>query len=289
MSDDSYIFDITEKNFDDLVIQNSHQLPVVLLFMGVYSGHCITMERSLSEYARDFSGQFIFAKVDIDEQPELVKSFDIQNLPTTFIMRDGEISEAVEGFIEKDELGILLKGMGIYRRSDELREQAREAYSQGDVAKAVQLLTEAIQSDPGNVRVAMDMVQIMIDLNQLEQATGLFNRLPDSAKSSPMGKALVGQLTFRELAAKTQGKEALLKQVQAGGAEPQTRFDLALCLIAEHDYPQAMQQLLAIIEQKPQFKEGAARELAITVTNMLEANEPQMSQQFRRQLANLQN
>ncbi|MBF6057044.1 tetratricopeptide repeat protein [Thiomicrorhabdus heinhorstiae] len=289
MSNDAYIFDITDKNFDDLVIQNSHQLPVILLFMGVYSGPCITMERSLSEYAKDFSGQFIFAKVDIDEQPELAKSFDIQNVPTTFVMRDGEIAEAVEGFIENEELGILLKGLGIYRRSDELREQARSVYLLGNVAEAVRLLTEAIQADPGNVRVAMDMTQIMIDLDQLEQATGLFNRLPDSAKSSQMGKALIGQLTFKGLAAKTIGKDALLSVVQNGSEDPQTRFDLALCLVAEHDYSQAMQQLFTILRQTPGFKEGAAKELAVTVTNMLEVNEPQMSQQFRRQLANLQN
>ena len=44
------------------------------------------------------------------------------------------------------------------------------------------LLTQAIQQDPANTRIAMDMLQIFIDTGRLDQAKPLLNKLPDREK-----------------------------------------------------------------------------------------------------------
>ena len=41
--------------------------------------------------------------------------------------------------------------------SDELRMQARQQHVSGNTVEAIQLLTQAIQQDPSNTRVAMDI------------------------------------------------------------------------------------------------------------------------------------
>ena len=97
--------------------------------------------------------------------------------------------------------------------SDELREQARSQHIAGDTGAAIDLLTKAIQQDPSNTLIAMDMVQIFIAINELEQATGLFNKLPNADKQSDTGKVLLGQLTFRNLASNTEGKAALQARI----------------------------------------------------------------------------
>jgi len=172
---------------------------------------------------------------------------------------------------------------------DELREQARSMHIAGDTVEAIGLLTKAIQQDPTNTLVAMDMVQIFIDINELEPAKSLFNKLPDIDKESDTGKALLGQLTVRDLAAKTEGKAALQARINIDAKDHDAHFDLAICLVAEHDYKQAMDSLFTILSQEPEFKEGAAREMIITLTDMLTPNEPELAQSFRRRLANLLN
>ncbi|BBP43626.1 tetratricopeptide repeat protein [Thiosulfativibrio zosterae] len=287
MSQTAFIFDINAQNFDDLVLKNSHKLPVILEFMAVYSGPCITLEQTLTAAAKDCAGQFVFAKVDIDEQPELAQQFDIQNVPTTFVMKNGDISEAVEGLIKPDEVAALLRSLGIFRVSDDLREQARTAYLSGQVGHAIQLLTQAAQQDPSNPRVAMDMVQIMIDLDQFEQAKTIFNQLPDSAKQSDMGRSLLGQLTFKDLAAKTLGKEKLIHQIAQNPQDGDALFDLAICLVAEHDYETALNHLFTLYQLDKDFKNGAAKEMIVSITNMLEANAPELCKKFRKRFANL--
>lgn len=288
MSDtEVYIFEVSNSSFGQSVLLNSHKIPVLVEFMGVWSEPCILMSDTLSRLAAEFAGQFIFAKVDIDEQPELKDEYGIENVPTLKVFKDGEVVHNEEGMLQEDELRAILKGHGIYNASDELRMEARQKHMAGDTVEAMNLLTTAIQQDPRNTRVAMDMVQIFLDIDELEQATALFNRLPDKDKKSETGMSLVGQITFRELAAKTEGKASLQERVGGNPGDHDARFDLAVCLVAEHDYQGAMDQLFAVFEAEPEYKQGAAREMIINLCNMLAPNEPQLAQAFRQRLGNV--
>ena len=50
-----------------------------------------------------------------------------------------------------------------------------------------------------------------------------------------------------------------------------------------------MDQLFVIMEKDSAFKEGAAKEMIITVANMLEQTDIELSKSYRNKLANLTN
>lgn len=287
MNDTSnYILEVNRDSFNTQVILNSYKMPVLVEFMGVWSGPCIQLHDIIVDCVREFPGQFMFVKVDVDEQAELKQEYAIENIPTLKVFVDGNVVLTEAGMLQANEVQDLLKSLGIYRQSDELRDQARVKHMNGDSVAAVQLLTQAIQQDPSNTRVAMDMTQVMIDVDELDQATAIFNKLPDRDKESEFGRLLLGQLSFRQLASKTSGKEQLLQRLADNNRDYDAHFDLAVCLVAEHEYLQAMEHLFAIFEQEPLYKEGAAREMIINLANMLAANEPNLAQEFRRRLGN---
>jgi len=281
------IFEVSNSSFPVAVIQNSHKLPVLVEFMGVWSEHCIKLEDQLAALAKEFPEQFIFAKVDLDEQPELREAYKITNVPTIKVFHNGAVVRTKEGVMEEGELRALLKEFGIVNEADDLRIQAREKHIAGDTPAAIGLLTRAIQLDPRNTRIAQDMVQVFLDIGETEQAKSLFARLPKTDQESEQGRALNGQLTFRELAAKTAGKLNLQDQLATNPEDHDARFDLAVCLVAEHDYQHAMDNLFTILNNAPDYKDGAARELIISLTNMLAPNDPQLAQEFRKRLSNL--
>lgn len=283
---DVFVFEVSEGNFNDLVILNSHKLPVVVAFMDMSIGTCIQMERDLTALATELAGQFVFAMVDIDMQPDLTKTYDIQNVPSLKMFKDGEIIHQEVGLMQKDELAALLKTFGIYRQTDDMRAKARELHLNGDTPAAIVLLTEAIQKDPTNTSVAMDMAQVMLDVNLLDQALDLFNRLPNKDKESDTGRALIGQITFKQLAAKTEGKSTLVSKLMSQPDNHDIRFDLAICHVAEHNYLDAMESLFDIFQKDPDYKQGAAREMIVNLTNMLEPNEPELAGSFRKRMAN---
>ena len=287
MSKDVYIFEATAENFDQVVLQNSSKLPVVALFMSVSSEPCFVLSEILSKLAKEFAGQFIFAKVDTDEQEVLRDNYKIKNVPTIILIQNGNPIMTSEGLLTEDEARVLLKGVNVFNIVDEMRLQARDKHLAGDTENAIITLSEAIQQEPGNTNVALDMAQIFIDIKQFEQANDLFNKLPATAKDSDMGKSITGQLTFINLAAEKQDIETLYNIIETEENNQQARFDLAICLTAKYEYDQAIEQLLMLHQQDEAFQDGAAKELAITLIGMLKATQPEVASRAQTKLSNL--
>jgi len=287
MSKDVYIFEATQDNFDQVVIQNSSKIPVVTLFMGVWSEPCFVISEIFSKLAKEFAGQFIFAKIDIDEQPTLRDQFKIENVPTIMLIQNANATMTTEGLITEEEARVLLKGVHVFDIIDELRDQARSKHINGDTEGAIILLSQAIKQEPGNIKVALDMVQIFIDIKQIDQANDLFSKLPEAAKETDMGKSLTGQLTFINLAAEKQGIETLTEILSDDDSNNQARFDLAICLTAIYQYEDALNHLLTIHKQDESFQDGAAKELIITLIGMLKTTHPEISSKAQTQLSNM--
>ena len=287
MNQNIFIFEVTKKNFPSAVVDNSHKLPVVVGFFAAWSEYCFVTDELFSRLAKEFAGKFVFAKVDIDEQPELRKQYQIENVPTMLVFKNGEVVRTDLGQLLEPEARAMLREFGISHPSDEMREQAREKHMGGDTATAIMLLTQAIQLDPKNTRVAMDMTQIFIDVGDIDNAQGLFSKLPETDRSSDIGKSLSGQININQLAAKTDGLETLQTRVISTPDDMQARFDLSLCLIARHDYQTAMDHLLKILTTMPEFQDGAAKEMMIVIINMLTPGNPGLAKEYQRKLSNL--
>ena len=286
MNKDVFVFEVSQQSFGQSVILNSHKVPVVVEFMAVWSEPCIAMADVFTSLASEYAEQFVFAKVDIEEQVELKQQYKIKNVPTVIVFKGGEAVRTELGQLQENEARALLKDFGIFRESDAMREQAREKHLAGDTPAAILLLTEAIKKDPGNTRIAMDMVQVFIDMGELAQAQQLFARLPQKDRQTDMGKMLTGQLAFLDLAANTDGIAALTKRIAANPDDFDARFDLGICYVATHEYHEAMDQLFYILQHEPEYKQGAAREMIVTVTNTLAPVNNELAQEFRRRLAN---
>jgi putative thioredoxin len=284
MSKQAIIFEVSERSFEKYVIGNSSKVPVFVAFIAIWSEPCIRMSDMLENLAREFPEQFIVAKADTEENEQLKEQYKIDNVPTLKIFVDGKEVTSEEGALNEDEARALLKGFGIVNESEELRLQARSHHIQGETSQAIMLLSKAMQQDSTNTRVAMDMVQIFIDLGETEQAVGLFNQLPDSTKNSTTGQSLSGQLWIIELAGKTAGLQTLKETILLEPDNYDARFDYAICEIAGHNYQQALDHLLHIQQNNADYKEGAAREMIVTIINTLAPNNPEVAQQYRTQL-----
>lgn len=287
MSKDVLIFEVSDRSFDKYVIGNSNKVPVFVAFISVWSEPCILMADMFAGLAKEFAEEFIFAKVDIEENSELKDQYNIEKVPTLKIFVDGKVVVTEEGRLNEDEARALLKSFDIVNETEEKRMQARQLHMQGETHDAIMLLTLAIQQDPSNTNIAMDMVQIFIDMGELEQAHGLFNRLPDEVKNSETGLSLTGQLLIIEEASKTAGLQALNETLLANPDDYKARFDCAICEIAQHNTQQALDHLFYIQQNNAEFKEGAAREMIITIINTIAPNNPEMAQQYRTKLASM--
>jgi putative thioredoxin len=287
MSKQALIFEVSDSSFDKYVIGNSNKTPVFVVFISVWSEHCIQMADIFASLATEFAEEFIFAKVDIEENSQLKEQYNIKNVPTLKIIVDGKVVVSEEGKLTEEEARALLKTFEIVNKTEETRIQARQHHMQGETSQAITLLVKLAQEDPSNTKIAMDMVQIFIDIDEIDQANALFKQLPDSDKNSETGLSLTGQLWVIDEAGKTAGLQVLKEKLLINPDDYNAHFDSAICEIAQHNTQQALEHLFYIQQNNAEFKEGAAKEMIVNIINTIAPNNPEIAQQYRAQLASL--
>jgi len=52
-------------------------------------------EKSADANTRD--GKFVFAKVDVDEQPDIAQKYGITAMPTFLLLKDGQVAQSIRG------------------------------------------------------------------------------------------------------------------------------------------------------------------------------------------------
>ena len=287
MAKEAFVFEVSDSSYGKYVLLNSHKVPVVVAFIGVWSEHCMAVTDLFAGLAEEFAEAFVFARVDIDENPELKEKYQIEHVPTLIVFKDGEPDRVEVGVLQEKEARALLRDYGVFRESDDMRQRARELHLQGETPEAITLLAAAMKKDPSNALIALDMVQIFIDLGHYDDASQLLDKLPEADRNSETGKSLQGQLWIIGQVGQTEGVDRLNQRIADNADDYDARFDLALCEMSRHDYERAMEQLFYIQQHDPEYKDGAAREMIVTIINMLAPNNPEFAQQYRRKLSGM--
>ncbi|MBR3646671.1 MAG: thioredoxin [Lachnospiraceae bacterium] len=92
---------ITKEEFEKEVIQAD--IPVVVDFWAEWCGPC-KMLGPVVEMVSDEVENVKFCKVNIDEAMELALKYQITNIPTLVLFKNGEVDKRSVGVISKDEI-----------------------------------------------------------------------------------------------------------------------------------------------------------------------------------------
>jgi thioredoxin 1 len=96
----STIADLTANTFEQAVAGPG---VAVVDFWAPWCAPCRMMAPQLERAAQMRPG-YRFAKVNVDEQPELADVFQIRSIPTLAVLRDGELLGIAPGLVGADDL-----------------------------------------------------------------------------------------------------------------------------------------------------------------------------------------
>jgi thioredoxin 1 len=90
--------DLDPTSFDDAIAAG----PVVVDFWAPWCRPCRAVAPILEQLEVDSAGRVAFAKLNVDEHPEISGRYDVLSIPTVILFAHGEVQQRVVGVRPRD-------------------------------------------------------------------------------------------------------------------------------------------------------------------------------------------
>ncbi|HSH43372.1 MAG TPA: thioredoxin [Arenicellales bacterium] len=282
MTESQYIAAASAADFDDKVIQRSHQVPVLVDFWAEWCGPCRSLGPVLHEIVEEYQGGVLLVTVDTDREMELAGRFQVRSLPTVKLFRDGRVVDEFMGALPPAQVRAFLQ-RHIEREPDERLEEAERLLAANDTAGAVALLQQVLNDEPKNLDVRLRCARVMLDSGDADGANRLLDTVPVESAQEPAVLRLKALLEFHRLVDPSHSEDQV--ESDARQASPGALRELAARKVLKGDFDTALSLQLELLRKDKRFADNAAQKDMLSVFELVD--DAELVNRYRRQMANL--
>ncbi len=269
MNASAHTVEINVQNFQSAVTEKSRQTPVLLEFYAEGTEECVKASTVLGRLVAEYQGKFILARVNIQENPQIVQQLGIRTVPTVKIIFQGQIAQEQVGPIDEPRLRSILEQLTI-SPMERIREQIDLLLAQGDRLQAINMLQQVIIEEPKNYGLHAELGDLLIQEGQVAEARKILAALPEDTEGINKPR---NRLAFIDEAETIPAITELESKIEATNDEGQLHlqlsYQLAIRLIVDDRIEQGLEALLSILKKDKLWEDELARKTMIKVFNML--------------------
>jgi putative thioredoxin len=232
--------DVTDQTFQTQVLERSTTVPVVVDLWAPWCGPCKTLGPLLEKAVVDSGGAVELAKVNVDENPRVAQTFQVQSIPAVFAISDGKVVDQFIGALPEAQVTAFVQ------RLAPAPSEADRLAAAGDESS----LRKALDLEPDHIGATEALARLLIDRGDSAEALALLQRLPESEAS----RALAAEARLLEAGVDVSGTDRgeieaklneLLDRVRADDAARQEYVDLLEAMGADDPRTSEYRRLLA--------------------------------------------
>ena len=285
MKNSPHIVEVTDDNFEHTVIAASHIAPVLVDFWAEWCQPCKQMLPTLLKLVDEFAGDFVLAKLNIDEQSNLAAEAGVRSVPTVMVFRKGMVVDQFLGIQPETVIREIIE-RNRFSEADRLMSQAAEKAALGLWPAATALAHQAAVLEPGNGVLQFEVASFLVGAGDLDGAETTLAGLPREVRESPEADTLRARIDLSRALIGAPDRSALEETVEHQPLEPLPRYQLAARYLEEGEAESALQQLLAIVQMDRGFREDGARKAMLAVFAQLDPDDPLIAR-YRTQMLNI--
>jgi putative thioredoxin len=160
--------DVSEQDFQTTVIERSREVPVVVDFWAEWCGPCRQLGPVLERAVDARQGQVELAKLDVDANPNLTRTYGVQGIPSVKAFKDGEIVDEFVGVLPPPAIERFLDGL-VPSEADGLLQHGDE-----------ESLRRAVALEPARADAVVPLARILHDRGDDDDALKLLRGVPGS-------------------------------------------------------------------------------------------------------------
>jgi len=102
------VIDVNDANFDAEVLDS--KTPVIVDIWAEWCGPCRMYSPVIDEVSKDYEGKIKFVKVNADDSEKVVQKYNVTSIPTTLLVKDGQIKAMNVGAVPREALKKWISG-----------------------------------------------------------------------------------------------------------------------------------------------------------------------------------
>jgi putative thioredoxin len=276
-----WTFEVGEDDFDQAVLERSREVPVLVDFWAPWCGPCRVLGPVLEKLAEEYSGEFLLAKINVDENPALASEFGIQGIPAVKLFRDGEIAGEFTGALPEPMVREMLSRF-LPSEADKEAEEAASLEQEGKVSEAKRFYEKILERDRGHSRSLLGLGRLLMNEGDQAGALNLLERISPAAEERKEADRLIARLKLRGEG--SQDESELRAAVNSAPENLEARFNLAQRLATNEKYEEALAEFLIVVKADRAFRDDGARKAMIHIFDVLGSDNP-LTDKYRSELA----
>jgi putative thioredoxin len=163
--------DVTDATFEAAVIERSKEVPVVVDLWAPWCGPCQTLGPIIERAVDATGGAVELAKVNIDDNPQVAASFQVQSIPAVYALRDGKVVDGFIGAVPEAQVAQFVERLAPVPSETDL------LVAKGDEES----LRRALEAEPAHAGAVAALARLLVERGDNEEALALLGRIPESA------------------------------------------------------------------------------------------------------------